>query len=58
MEIYRVGPGHVIKDVHRAWLLLVRAECSCGHKTRPYWSLDGAADALLQHQIESGTRVA
>jgi hypothetical protein len=56
-EIYEMHPDCWFKEVHRAWLVLVRAECSCGHRTRPHLTLDGAARALILHQAEAGTRV-
>jgi hypothetical protein len=57
-EIYRISPGCWFGGVHRAWLVLVRVECSCGYRTRPYLTLDGAANALILHQTQAGTRVA
>jgi hypothetical protein len=58
MELYHIASDHWVKDLRRAWLVLVRAECRCGHVTRPYLTLDGAANALVRHQVKTGTRVA
>jgi hypothetical protein len=58
MELYQVSDGCWFKAMHRAWLILVRAECGCGHVTKPFLTLDGAANALIWHQAQAGTRVA
>jgi hypothetical protein len=57
MEIYQLSPDCGFKELRMAWLFLIRAECACGHRTRPHLTLRGAADALLQHQADAGTRV-
>ena len=57
MKVYRVSPGCGFSDMRTAWWLLVRAECACGHRTRPYFTLDGAANALIRHQAGAGTLV-
>ncbi len=58
MEVYRLSPACWFVDIRPAWLVLVRAECSCGHLTRPHLSIDGASRALIRHQAVAGTRVA
>jgi len=58
MGLYQVSGGCWFKDMRRAWLVLLRAECTCGHVTRPYLTADGAANALILHQAQAGTRVA
>lgn len=55
--MFLLDGSHWFKDFKRAWLVLTRAECSCGHLTRAYWSLDKASSALIRHQAASGTRV-
>jgi hypothetical protein len=57
MPLYEVSAECWFTDMCRAWLLLVRARCACGYRTRPCLTLDGAANALLRHQAQAGTRV-
>jgi hypothetical protein len=57
MALYKISEGCWFKDFSRAWLFLVRAECKCGHRTRPCLTLDGASNELIRHQAAAGTRV-
>jgi hypothetical protein len=58
MELYQVNSDCLFTDLEPAWLIFVRARCRCGHRTRPYLTMDGAANALIRHQARRGTRVA
>lgn len=61
MRAYLLGDDHWFRGFRRAWLVLARAECSCGWCSRPYWpsavGLDGAASALILHQARGGTEL-
>jgi hypothetical protein len=57
MAVYELAGGCWFEKISRAWLVLVRAECACGHRTRPHVTLDGAANALIRHQVATGTLV-
>jgi hypothetical protein len=58
MGLYEVSPDCGFNELRRAWLILIRAACNCGHVTRPCLTADGAANALFRHQAQAGTRVA
>lgn len=57
MEMYQLSAGCLLKDFRRAWLVLLRAECSCGYVTHPCLTPDGAASVLLRHHVRKGVRV-
>jgi hypothetical protein len=56
--LYQISGDCWFKGFSRAWLVLIRAECTCGHRTRPCLTVNGASDKLIWHQAEAGTRVA
>jgi hypothetical protein len=58
MALYRLSDGCCFMTMRPAWLVLLRAECTCGYRTRPCLTNDGAANALIRHQAQAGTRVA
>lgn len=58
MELYQMSDGCMFQRFRRAWLILARAECACGHLTRPCLTLDGASNELIRHQAQAGKRVA
>jgi hypothetical protein len=58
MELYQLADGCLFLEFRRAWLILIRAECACGHRTRPCLTLNGASNELFRHQAQTGTRVA
>jgi hypothetical protein len=58
MQTYLMSDGCLFQRFRRAWLVLIRAECACGHLTRPCLTLNGASNALFRHQAQAGTRVA
>lgn len=58
MPLYRLSDGCLFQRFRRAWLILIRAECTCGHLTRPCLTMEGASDELIRHQAQAGTRVA
>ena len=57
MAVYQMAEDCWFTEIRPAWLFLVRAGCACGHWTRPYVTMDGAANALIRHQTLAGTRV-
>jgi hypothetical protein len=40
---------HWFLDVGYFLRIFTRTYCTCGWGSRPYWSLDHAADALIRH---------
>jgi hypothetical protein len=59
----RDGHWYVLDDNHRfrdmtPWCgLFLRAECMCGWRTRPHFTANGTANALLWHEAQNGQRV-
>ena len=56
--LYQISGDCWFSGFSRAWLVLIRAECTCGHRTRPCLTVNGASNKLIWHQAEAGTRVA
>lgn len=57
MDVYRLNGGHWYADLKNVWVFLVRARCTCGWTTRPCFTMDGAANALILHQALQGERI-
>jgi hypothetical protein len=56
--IYQLSGDCWFKGFSRAWLVLIRAECTCGYRTWPHLTAQGAGNAIFRHQVSTGTLIA
>jgi hypothetical protein len=51
-----VRSNHWFLDIS-FFFIFIRTHCTCGWRSRPYWNMDRASDALLRHMKKAGTRI-
>lgn len=52
MKEYIMDDNHWFEKFSRAWCLLIRSHCTCGWKSRPCLTINGAGNACFNHEME------
>jgi hypothetical protein len=55
MEVRQVTGEHWFDKFTTVLAFLVRAHCTCGWRSRPCLTMDGASNALIRHEYDLGT---